>query len=112
MAEEKVIPAVKARSLFRDWGEFQHKAVKKSYDTLKPCCLRCMKIDYDHGELKDLDHYFGLKYKLVQKVELWDRKDPHKRLGENWEYMCQKGHGITIRVEEHRFDRDKIKRII
>lgn len=104
---EDTIPAVESKMLFKDWGKIHHQAVIRMNRTQKPCCLRCMKIDSDNGELNDLDYYFNLKYKLLQKVELFDHKDSARKIGENWEFRCPKGHGITLKIEVKRLGKKK-----
>jgi len=83
---------------FKAYGNKHHDVVKQQAETLKPACLRCMKLDADKGQDHDIKHYFDIGMKLVQSSEIRDQKTS-KIIGWMLDFRCEKNHGTTMRVD-------------
>jgi hypothetical protein len=100
--QQAVNRAMDARQIGMEFGKKQHEIVMRQFENLTPACLRCGKLDADHGQMKSMDDYFGAKFKLVQVTEIRDGKDATKIIGWMADYRCEKGHGITMRIDRDR----------
>jgi hypothetical protein len=94
--------SIEARQIGMEFGKHQHEIVMRQFENLTPACLKCAKMDADKGQMKPIDDYFNAKFKIVQVTEIRDGKDATKIVGWMADYRCEKGHGVTIRIDKDR----------